>query len=46
VSAAEVAAAVAYLAAPGSGSTNGVCLAVDGGMDNLVPRPRPQASRS
>ncbi|KJK11438.1 short-chain dehydrogenase [Terrabacter sp. 28] len=39
VSAAEVASAVAYLASPGSGSTNGVCLAVDGGMDNLVPRP-------
>ena len=46
VSAAEVAAAVAYLASPGSGSTNAICLAVDGGMDNLVPRPRPQAPRS
>jgi NAD(P)-dependent dehydrogenase (short-subunit alcohol dehydrogenase family) len=43
VSAAEVATAVAYLASPRSGSTNGVCLAVDGGTDNLVPRPRPQA---
>jgi NAD(P)-dependent dehydrogenase (short-subunit alcohol dehydrogenase family) len=42
VSADEVAGAVAYLASPRSGSTNGVCLAVDGGMDNLVPRPRPQ----
>jgi NAD(P)-dependent dehydrogenase (short-subunit alcohol dehydrogenase family) len=41
VSAVEVAGAVAYLASPRSGSTNGVCLAVDGGMDNLVPRPRP-----
>lgn len=41
VSAEEVAAAVAMLASPRSGSTNGVCLAVDGGMDNLVPRPRP-----
>ncbi|MGW5237295.1 SDR family NAD(P)-dependent oxidoreductase [Monashia sp. NPDC004114] len=40
VSAEEVAGAVAYLASPRSGSTNGVCLAVDGGMDNLVPRPR------
>lgn len=41
VSAQEVATAVAYLASPRSGSTNGVCLAVDGGMDNIVPRPRP-----
>ena len=40
VAANEVATAVAYLASPRSGSTNGVCLAVDGGMDNLVPRPR------
>ncbi|MDN5764372.1 MAG: SDR family oxidoreductase [Humibacillus sp.] len=40
VSAQEVAGAVAYLASPRSGSTNGVCLAVDGGMDNIVPRPR------
>ncbi|MEO7267842.1 MAG: SDR family oxidoreductase [Knoellia sp.] len=40
VAASEVATAVAYLASPRSGSTNGVCLAVDGGMDNLVPRPR------
>lgn len=41
VTAEEVATAVAYLASPRSGSTNGVCLAVDGGMDNIVPRPRP-----
>lgn len=40
VSADEVAAAVAYLASPLAGSTNGVCLAVDGGMDSLAPRPR------
>lgn len=38
VSADEVAAAVAYLAGRDAGSTNAVCLAVDGGMDNLVPR--------
>jgi NAD(P)-dependent dehydrogenase (short-subunit alcohol dehydrogenase family) len=42
VTADEVAAAVAYLASPHSGSTNGVALAVDGGMDHLVPRPRPE----
>ncbi len=40
VSAAEVAGAVAYLASPASGSTTGVDLAVDGGMDSLRPRPR------
>ncbi|GAB97585.1 NAD(P)-dependent dehydrogenase (short-subunit alcohol dehydrogenase family) [Kineosphaera limosa] len=40
VSAAEVAAAVAYLASPQAGSTNGVCLAVDGGSDNVIRRPR------
>lgn len=39
VAPAEVAAAVAYLAAPAAGSTNGVCLAVDGGMNTLRPRP-------
>lgn len=39
VSAAEVAAAVAYLAGPRSGSTTGVCLAVDGGMVDLRLRP-------
>jgi NAD(P)-dependent dehydrogenase (short-subunit alcohol dehydrogenase family) len=35
----EVAEAVAYLASPTSGSTNGVVLAVDGGMHTLRPRP-------
>jgi NAD(P)-dependent dehydrogenase (short-subunit alcohol dehydrogenase family) len=35
VSADEVAGAVAYLASPSSGSTTGVALAVDGGMQNL-----------
>ncbi|WP_025156104.1 SDR family NAD(P)-dependent oxidoreductase [Leifsonia aquatica] len=34
----EVAEAVAYLASPTSGSTNGVILAVDGGMYSLRPR--------
>jgi NAD(P)-dependent dehydrogenase (short-subunit alcohol dehydrogenase family) len=34
----EVAEAVAYLASPSSGSTNGVVLAVDGGMHTLRPR--------
>ena len=38
VSAAEVAQAVAYLASPRAGSTAGVSLAVDGGMDSLRPR--------
>ncbi len=38
VSADEVAGAVAYLASPLSGSTTGVSLAVDGGMDSLRPR--------
>lgn len=40
VSAQEVAGAAAYLASPMSGSTNGVCLAVDGGSDNVIRRPR------
>jgi len=40
VSADEVADAVAYLASPRSGSTTGVSLAVDGGMQNLRLRPR------
>ncbi|MDO5502743.1 MAG: SDR family oxidoreductase [Actinomycetia bacterium] len=40
VSAAEVAAAVAYLASPTAGSTNGVCLAVDGGSNSVIRRPR------
>lgn len=38
VSAEEVAAAATYLASPEAGSTNGVCLAIDGGMDHVVPR--------
>jgi len=39
VSAAEVAAAVAYLAGPGAGATTGMSLAVDGGMSGLrLPR--------
>ncbi|PRY52862.1 NAD(P)-dependent dehydrogenase (short-subunit alcohol dehydrogenase family) [Knoellia remsis] len=41
VSADEVAGAVAYLASPLSGSTTGVALAVDGGMQNLRLRPLP-----
>jgi NAD(P)-dependent dehydrogenase (short-subunit alcohol dehydrogenase family) len=40
VSADEVAAAVAYLASPRSTSTTGIVLAVDGGMQDLRPRPR------
>jgi NAD(P)-dependent dehydrogenase (short-subunit alcohol dehydrogenase family) len=39
VSADEVAAAVAYLASPLSGSTTGIALAVDGGMQDLRLRP-------
>jgi NAD(P)-dependent dehydrogenase (short-subunit alcohol dehydrogenase family) len=39
VSAAEVATAVAYLASPRSGSTTGIGLAVDGGMQDLRLRP-------
>jgi NAD(P)-dependent dehydrogenase (short-subunit alcohol dehydrogenase family) len=39
VSADEVAGAVAYLASPASGSTTGVSLAVDGGMQELRLRP-------
>jgi NAD(P)-dependent dehydrogenase (short-subunit alcohol dehydrogenase family) len=39
VSPVEVADAVAYLASPLSGSTTGVSLAVDGGMQNLRLRP-------
>ena len=35
----EVAGAIAYLASPRSGSTTGVDLAVDGGMQNLRLRP-------
>lgn len=40
VAAEEVAAAVAYLASPRSGSTTGTALAVDGGMAGLRVRPR------
>jgi NAD(P)-dependent dehydrogenase (short-subunit alcohol dehydrogenase family) len=40
VSADEVADAVAYLASPRAGSTTGVSLAVDGGMQELRLRPR------
>ncbi|MDV9172868.1 SDR family oxidoreductase [Streptomyces sp. W16] len=40
VSAEEVAAAIAYLASPLSGSTTGTDLAVDGGMHGLRIRPR------
>ncbi|MEU0459669.1 SDR family oxidoreductase, partial [Streptomyces sp. NPDC006129] len=39
VSAAEVAAAIAYLASPLSGATTGTALAVDGGMQGLRLRP-------
>ena len=42
VSAEEVATAVAYLASPRSGSTTGVDLAVDGGMEALRLRPAGQ----
>jgi NAD(P)-dependent dehydrogenase (short-subunit alcohol dehydrogenase family) len=40
VSVQEVATAVAYLASPASGSTTGIGLAVDGGMQSLRLRPR------
>ena len=40
VAADEVAAAIAYLASPTSGSTTGTALAVDGGMQGLRLRPR------
>jgi 2-keto-3-deoxy-L-fuconate dehydrogenase len=40
VSAAEVAAAIVYLASPAAGSTTGTYLAVDGGMQRLRTRPR------
>ncbi|MFE9172619.1 SDR family NAD(P)-dependent oxidoreductase [Streptomyces kebangsaanensis] len=39
VTAAEVAAAIAYLASPLSGATTGTALAVDGGIQGLRPRP-------
>ncbi|HEV2784495.1 MAG TPA: SDR family oxidoreductase [Actinophytocola sp.] len=38
VTADEVAAAIAYLASPGSGAVTGTALAVDGGMHGLRPR--------
>jgi NAD(P)-dependent dehydrogenase (short-subunit alcohol dehydrogenase family) len=41
VSAAEVAAAIAYLASPYAGATTGTALAVDGGMQGLRLRPAP-----
>jgi NAD(P)-dependent dehydrogenase (short-subunit alcohol dehydrogenase family) len=40
VSAREIALAIAYLASPSSGSTTGVALPVDGGMQSLRLRPR------
>ena len=40
VAAEEVADAVAYLASPRAGSTTGIGLAVDGGMQELRLRPR------
>ena len=40
VTAAEVAAAIAYLASPLAGATTGTALAVDGGMSGLRTRPR------
>jgi 2-keto-3-deoxy-L-fuconate dehydrogenase len=41
VTAAEVAAAIAYLASPLASATTGTALAVDGGMQGLRTRPRP-----
>ena len=43
VTAEEVAGAVAYLASPEAGSTTGISLAVDGGMQELRLRPRESA---
>jgi NAD(P)-dependent dehydrogenase (short-subunit alcohol dehydrogenase family) len=40
VSAAEVAAAIAYLSSPASAATTGTALFVDGGMQGLRLRPR------
>src|SRR5579864_8162106 len=45
VSAAEVAAAIAYLASPLAGATTGTALAVDGGMSGLRVRPSGQGAR-
>uniref|UniRef100_UPI003F49A032 SDR family NAD(P)-dependent oxidoreductase n=1 Tax=Paenarthrobacter nicotinovorans TaxID=29320 RepID=UPI003F49A032 len=42
----EVAAAVAYLASPAAGSTSGMALAVDGGMQGLRVRPRASQIRA
>ena len=44
VTADEVAAAVAYLASPRSGSTTGTALEVDGGVTHLRVRPRPDVA--
>ena len=46
VDADEVAAAIAYLASPLSGSTTGTVLAVDGGMGGLRLRPAPAPNRT
>jgi NAD(P)-dependent dehydrogenase (short-subunit alcohol dehydrogenase family) len=46
VDADEVAAAIAYLASPLSGSTTGTVLAVDGGMGGLRLRPAPAPHRT
>jgi NAD(P)-dependent dehydrogenase (short-subunit alcohol dehydrogenase family) len=46
VDADEVAAAIAYLASPLSGSTTGTVLAVDGGMGGLRLRPPAVPNRS
>ncbi|NBE52596.1 SDR family NAD(P)-dependent oxidoreductase [Streptomyces boluensis] len=43
VTAAEVAAAIAYLASPAAGATTGTALAVDGGMQGLRLRPEGNA---
>lgn len=43
VAAAEVAAAIAYLASPAAGATTGTALAVDGGMQGLRLRPKEDA---
>ncbi len=45
VTAQEVAAAIAYLASPLAGATTGTALAVDGGMQGLRLRPRPDRHR-
>lgn len=40
VSADEVAAGIAYLASPAAAAVTATALAIDGGMDGLLPRPR------